>query len=583
MQAELLRLVTAGSVDDGKSTLIGRLLYDTKQILADQLEHIEQTSERRGDGYVNLALLTDGLRAEREQGITIDVAYRSFVTPRRRFQLADAPGHVQYTRNMVTGASTAEVAVILVDARKGVVEQTRRHSYIAALLAIPHVVVAVNKMDLVDFSAERFAEIEADLAALDARLGLHDVRAIPLSALRGDNVVERGDAMPWYDGPTLLEHLETIEIAGDRNLLDRRFPVQWVIRPMADEHHDYRGYAGQVAGGVWRAGDEVVVLPSGLRTRVAAVETIDGPLDAAVSPQSVTIRLEDDVDVARGDMLADPDRPPAVATRARGAPVLDERAAARAARAAAPEAHDAHRAGDRRGARLRGRHPHARGPARARAARAERPRRRPAPPRRAARRRPVRAEPRDRRVHPRRRGHERHGRRRHGRRRVVSAAASARPRLADPYRDLTVIDSRAPRFNQTVIGLLSVLAVVTGWWWLLALLALQLALGLTLGRRWCLPCLAYFELVQPRFGEGRLEDSRPPRAANMVGLAVLGAASIAYALGFDLAGAALGLLVAALALLAAATGFCTGCEAYKLLHRVTGRPFVACPIPTVRK
>ena len=235
------------------------------------------------------------------------------MTPRRRFQLADAPGHVQYTRNMVTGASTAEVAVILLDARKGVVEQTRRHSYIAAMLAIPHVVVAVNKMDLVDFSAERFAEIEADLQALDQRLGLHDVRAIPISALRGDNVVDRGDAMPWYDGPTLLEHLETIEIAGDRNLEDRRFPVQWVIRPMADEHHDYRGYAGQVAGGVWRAGDEVVVLPSGRRTRVAAVETLDGPLDAAVPPQSVTIRLEDDLDVGRGDMLADPERPPIVA------------------------------------------------------------------------------------------------------------------------------------------------------------------------------------------------------------------------------------------------------------------------------
>jgi sulfate adenylyltransferase large subunit len=313
MQTELLRLVTAGSVDDGKSTLIGRLLYDTKQILADQLEHIEQTSLRRGDAYVNLALLTDGLRAEREQGITIDVAYRSFVTPRRRFQLADAPGHVQYTRNMVTGASTAEVAVILVDARKGVVEQTRRHSYIASILAIPHVVVAVNKMDLVDFSAERFAEIEADLRELAERLRVPDLHAIPLSALRGDNVVERGDGMPWYEGPTLLEHLERIEIAGDRHLDDRRFPVQWVIRPMSDAHHDYRGYAGQVAGGIWRAGDQVVVLPSGRRTRVAAVETADGPLDLAIPPQSVTIRLADDLDVGRGDMLADPERPPAVA------------------------------------------------------------------------------------------------------------------------------------------------------------------------------------------------------------------------------------------------------------------------------
>jgi sulfate adenylyltransferase large subunit len=313
IHTELLRLVTAGSVDDGKSTLIGRLLYDTKQIMVDQLEHIENASRRRGHDYVDLALLTDGLRAEREQGITIDVAYRSFVTPRRRFQLADAPGHVQYTRNMVTGASTAEVAVILVDARKGVIEQTRRHSYIAAMLAIPHVTYAVNKMDLADFSAERFAEIETDLLRLAERLGLQDVRLVPISALRGDNVVERTDAMPWYEGPTLLEHLETVEIAGDRNLEDRRFPVQWVIRPMADEHHDYRGYAGQVAGGVWRAGDDVVVLPSGLRSRVAAVETLDGTLEEAASPQSVTIRLEDDVDVSRGDLLADPERPPTVA------------------------------------------------------------------------------------------------------------------------------------------------------------------------------------------------------------------------------------------------------------------------------
>jgi bifunctional enzyme CysN/CysC/sulfate adenylyltransferase subunit 1 len=313
MHTELLRLVTAGSVDDGKSTLIGRLLYDTKQIMVDQLEHIEDASRRRGHDYVDLALLTDGLRAEREQGITIDVAYRSFVTPRRRFQLADAPGHVQYTRNMVTGASTAEVAIILVDARKGVIEQTRRHSYIASMLAIPHVTYAVNKMDLVDFSAARFAEIEADLHRLAQRLELHDVHLIPISALRGDNVVDRTEAMPWYEGTTLLEHLETVEISGDRNLDDRRFPVQWVIRPMADEHHDYRGYAGQVAGGVWRAGDEVVVLPSGLRSRVAVVETLDGPLEAAAPPQSVTIRLEDEVDVSRGDVLADPERPPIVA------------------------------------------------------------------------------------------------------------------------------------------------------------------------------------------------------------------------------------------------------------------------------
>jgi len=311
--ATLLRIATAGSVDDGKSTLIGRLLFDSKAVMEDQLAAVERTSKERGHDYTDLALVTDGLRAEREQGITIDVAYRSFVTARRRFQLADAPGHVQYTRNMVTGASTADVAVILLDARNGIVEQTRRHSYIAAILAIPHVVVAVNKMDLVDFSADRFAEIEADLRDLSDRLGLHDVRAIPMSALRGDNVVDRGDGMPWYDGPTLLEHLETIQIAGDRNLEDRRFPVQWVIRPMSDEHHDYRGYAGEVAGGIWRAGDEVVVLPSGRRSRVASVEQFEGPIEAAIPGQSVTVLLEDDLDVGRGDMLADPDRPPFVA------------------------------------------------------------------------------------------------------------------------------------------------------------------------------------------------------------------------------------------------------------------------------
>jgi bifunctional enzyme CysN/CysC len=311
---DLLRLVTAGSVDDGKSTLIGRLLYDSKQIMVDQMEHIEDASRRRGHDYVDLALLTDGLRAEREQGITIDVAYRSFVTPRRRFQLADAPGHVQYTRNMVTGASTADVAVILLDARQGVVEQTRRHAYIASILEIPHVVFAVNKMDLVDFSQERFNEIVTELEDLNARLGTHDPKAIPMSALRGDNVVEGcAESMPWWDAPPLLEFLEQIQISTDRNLEDRRFAVQWVIRPMSDEHHDYRGYAGRVASGIWQAGDEVVVLPSGLRSRVESVENADGPLEAAVPPMSITIRLADDVDVSRGNMLADPAQPPVVA------------------------------------------------------------------------------------------------------------------------------------------------------------------------------------------------------------------------------------------------------------------------------
>ena len=311
--ADLLRLVTCGSVDDGKSTLIGRLLYDTKQVFVDQLQQIEETSERRGDGYVNLALLTDGLRAEREQGITIDVAYRAFLTPRRRFQLADAPGHVQYTRNMVTGASTADVAVVLVDARKGVIEQTRRHTLIASLLAVPHLVFAVNKMDLVDFDEGRFREIEAQLQELTRALGVRDQLAIPIAALHGDNVVEDSGRLSWWAGTTLLEHLETIEVAGDRNVHDRRFPVQWVIRPMSAAFHDYRGYAGQVAGGVWRAGDEVVALPSGRRTRVAGVETADGPLEAAVPGMSVVIRLEDDLDLPRGDMLADPDDQPVAA------------------------------------------------------------------------------------------------------------------------------------------------------------------------------------------------------------------------------------------------------------------------------
>jgi bifunctional enzyme CysN/CysC len=301
LQTELLRLVTCGSVDDGKSTLIGRLLYDTKQIYVDQLEHIEEASRRRGHATVDLALLTDGLRAEREQGITIDVAYRSFVTPRRRFQLADAPGHVQYTRNMVTGASTADLAVILLDARQGVVEQTRRHAYIVSILGIPHVTVAVNKMDLVDWSQDRFEEIVAELESL----GLADLHVVPISALHGDNVVDDSERMPWYTGPSLLEHLETVEIATDRNLEDRRFPVQWVIRPVGT---DYRGYAGQVASGVWRAGDDVVALPSGQRSRVAAIE----PVDEAVPGRSVTILLEDDLDVSRGDLLADPEQAPAV-------------------------------------------------------------------------------------------------------------------------------------------------------------------------------------------------------------------------------------------------------------------------------
>lgn len=302
-ERDLLRLATAGSVDDGKSTLIGRLLFDSKATFDDQLAAIEQTSRQRGDEYVNLALLTDGLRAEREQGITIDVAYRYFATPRRKFILADTPGHVQYTRNMVTGASTANLALMLVDARNGVIEQTRRHAYISALLGIRHFVLAVNKMDLVEFGQDVFERITAEFGEYASKLGVGDVRALPVSALQGDNVVERSSRTPWYEGAALLELLETIEVGSDLNLDDPRFPVQYVIRPMREEYHDYRGYAGQVASGTLRPGDAVVVLPSGVETTIAGIETADGPLAAATPPMSVTVRLSDDVDVSRGDMI----------------------------------------------------------------------------------------------------------------------------------------------------------------------------------------------------------------------------------------------------------------------------------------
>ncbi len=311
--SELLRIATAGSVDDGKSTLIGRLLYDSKQIFADQLEHVMETSARRGDGYLNLALLTDGLRAEREQGITIDVAYRYFQTPRRKFIIADTPGHEQYTRNMVTGASTADLSVVLVDARKGVSVQTRRHAYIASLLRIPHVVVCVNKMDLVEYDEAVFDRIVEDLTDWAARLDIADIAFIPISALQGDNVVERSKEMPWYGGAPLLYHLERVVIAPDRNLADVRFPVQWVVRPMSDEHHDYRGYAGQVAGGVLAPDSEVIVLPAGRRTRIVGVDSYSGQLDAAFPTMSVTLRLADHIDISRGDMIVGPEDQPVTA------------------------------------------------------------------------------------------------------------------------------------------------------------------------------------------------------------------------------------------------------------------------------
>lgn len=313
LDMDLLRFTTAGSVDDGKSTLIGRLLYDSKAIFEDQLEAVERTSKQRGDEEINLALLTDGLRAEREQGITIDVAYRYFATPRRKFIIADTPGHIQYTRNMVTGASTANLAIILVDARKGIIEQTCRHSFIASLLRIQHIVLAINKMDLVDYSEEVFNKIVEDFKAFASRLdNIVEVTFIPISALRGDNIVEKSTNMPWYQGPTLLYHLETVYIGSDSNHIDPRFPVQWVIRPHSNEWHDFRGYAGRVAGGVFKPGDEVLVLPSGFTTKIKGIHTMDGNLDEAFYPLSVAITLEDEIDISRGDMIVKPNNQPNV-------------------------------------------------------------------------------------------------------------------------------------------------------------------------------------------------------------------------------------------------------------------------------
>ncbi len=309
---DILRFATAGSVDDGKSTLIGRLLYDTKTVFADQIEAVERVSKERGDEHVNLALLTDGLRAEREQGITIDVAYRYFATPKRKFIIADTPGHIQYTRNMVTGASTADLALILVDARNGLVEQSRRHAFLATLLAVPHLVLCVNKMDLVGYDQAVYDRIHAEFSAFASKLRVPDLTVIPVSALQGDNVVTRSANMPWYDGPSLLHHLENVHVASDRNLIDVRFPVQYVIRPQSDDWHDYRGYAGTVAGGVLKPGDDVMVLPSGLTSRIASIDTADGPVEEAYAPMSVTVRLADNLDVSRGDLICRPNNAPMV-------------------------------------------------------------------------------------------------------------------------------------------------------------------------------------------------------------------------------------------------------------------------------
>jgi sulfate adenylyltransferase subunit 1 len=307
---QLLRFITAGSVDDGKSTLIGRLLHDSKSIFEDQFSAISKTSEKRGMAAVDLSLLTDGLQAEREQGITIDVAYRYFATPKRKFIIGDTPGHEQYTRNMVTAASTANLVVILIDARKGVLTQTRRHTYLASLVGVPHVVLAVNKMDMVDYSQARFDEIVAEYKAFAAQLNLHDVHCIPMSALNGDMVVDRGDSLDWYKGPALLELLEKIEIDHDVNTSDFRFPVQWVCRPQSEEHHDFRGFAGRIEAGEVSVGDEVTVLPSGRTTTVKEISTYDGGLLTAFAPQSVTLTLADEIDISRGDMIVKTDHLP---------------------------------------------------------------------------------------------------------------------------------------------------------------------------------------------------------------------------------------------------------------------------------
>lgn len=308
----LLRIATAGSVDDGKSTLIGRLLYDSKAVMEDQWAAVEKTSKERGHDYTDLALVTDGLRAEREQGITIDVAYRYFATPRRKFIIADTPGHIQYTRNMVTGASTAQLVIVLVDARQGLLEQSRRHAFLASLLGIQHIVLAVNKMDLIDWDRAKFDAIRDEFHAVAARLDVQDVATIPISALHGDNVVTKSNQTPWYEGPALLSHLEEVYIAGDRNLVDVRFPVQYVIRPQTHEHHDHRGYAGTVASGVMRPGDEVVVLPIGKTSRITAIEGPNGPIEEAFPPMAVSVSLADDIDISRGDMLARANNQPRV-------------------------------------------------------------------------------------------------------------------------------------------------------------------------------------------------------------------------------------------------------------------------------
>ena len=410
---ELLRFATAGSVDDGKSTLIGRLLYDSKQIFEDTLDAIEHSSRLRGEEGMNLALLTDGLRAEREQGITIDVAYRYFATPTRKFIIADTPGHIQYTRNMVTGASTADLALVLIDARNGIVEQSRRHAFLASLLGVPHLVLCVNKMDLVDYDQEVFERIRNEFREFAAKLDVHDLAFIPVSALLGDNVVERSANMPWYEGSSLLHHLESVHIASDRNLIDCRFPVQYVIRPRDDRFHDYRGYAGLVTSGTYKAGDEVVVLPSGFTSRIASIDTADGPVEEATPPMSVTIRLEDELDVSRGDMICRPNNRPASRPGHRGDALLVRRPhAAATRRQVRDQAHVEVGAGAGEGPAVPPRREHAAPRRRRRLALAQRDRPRHDAHHAAAVLRRVPPQPRHGIVRPRRRSDQRHHRRR---------------------------------------------------------------------------------------------------------------------------------------------------------------------------
>ena len=425
---DILRFATAGSVDDGKSTLIGRLLYDTKSIFADQLEAVERTSRDRGEDYTNLALLTDGLRAEREQGITIDVAYRYFATPRRKFIIADTPGHIQYTRNMVTGASTADLAVVLVDARNGLTEQSRRHAFLTTLLRVPHMVLAVNKMDLVDYSAEVFERICADFSAFAARLDIGDLTFVPISALHGDNVVDRSANMSWYDGPSLLHHLEHVHIASDRNLIDVRFPVQYVIRPHAATDaalHDYRGYAGQVAGGVLKPGDEVLHLPSGFTTRIRGIEAAGTAVAEAFPPMSVTLLLDDDVDISRGDMICRPNNRPHVAQDIEAMVCWMSSDTVLAPRSRRDrQAHLAHGQGHRDRPALPDRREHPAPRRVRRPAGPERDRPGPAPPHPAHLLRHLHQEPRHRRPDHDRRRYQRHGGRRHDHGRQLAGPAS---------------------------------------------------------------------------------------------------------------------------------------------------------------